>query len=113
MSARRFTIAIPLVLLAACSGAPRRAELPAPPLELVSAGPLELPSGCEPGRGTVYRTAFTVHADGTVMAPVAQTGSGCVQEALRQWVATFRYKPVAQDTSTVFDWLAVTASRGG
>jgi hypothetical protein len=110
MSIRR--LAIPLLALAGCSGAPRRAEAPSPPLELVSAGTLELPSGCEPGRGTVYRTAFTVRADGSVDAPVAQSGDGCVQQALRQWVATFRYKSIAQDTPTVFDWLAVTASRG-
>jgi hypothetical protein len=106
-------LGVTLLLLAACSGTPRRAALPEPPLQLESAGPLELPGGCEPERGVVYRTAFTVRTDGTVSAPVVETGSGCVQDALRQWVATFRYKPIAQDIPTVFDWLSVTASRGG
>jgi hypothetical protein len=104
---------VAFLLLTACAGEPRRAAPPEPTLQLENAGALELPGGCEPTRGTVYRTAFTVRADGTVTGPVAETGSGCVQDALRQWVTTFRYKPIAQDTQTVLDWLSVTASRGG
>jgi hypothetical protein len=42
------------------------------------------------------------------------TGAGgCVQEALRVWVSTFQYRPVAAATAAVVDWMGVTAARGG
>ena len=102
-----------LALLAACSSTPRHVTPPAPPLELLDAGPLVLPSDCEPARGKVYRTGYIVRADGSVAGTAAQSGSGCIEEALRQWVATFRYRPPGVAMETVIDWLAVTASRGG
>lgn len=83
----------------------------APDLQLLEAGTLEIPPGCEPARGVVYRTAFLVQPDGRVDA--VASGSGCVQEALRQWVATFRYRPVAEPTAAVLDWMDVSAARGG
>jgi outer membrane murein-binding lipoprotein Lpp len=86
---------------------------PAPDLQLLEAGALEIPSDCEPARGTVYRTAFLVQPDGRVDAVASESGSGCVQEALRQWVATFRYRPVAEPTAAVLDWMGVSAARGG
>jgi hypothetical protein len=36
-----------------------------------------------------------------------------VQEALRQWVATFQYQPVTAPTAAVLDWMGVTAKREG
>ena len=38
---------------------------------------------------------------------------GCVEEALRVWVSSFRYGPVATEMPVVIDWIAVTATRGG
>jgi hypothetical protein len=102
-----------LVLLAACSTTPQHATPPAPPLVLLDAGALALPRDCEPAPGKVYRTGYTVQADGSVADPTAQSGSGCIQDALRDWVSTFRYRPPGVATTTVIDWLAVTASRGG
>ena len=108
-----FSAAATLALLAACSSTPRHVAPPPPPLELLDAGPLALPGDCEPARGKVYRTAYVVRADGSVTDPTAQSGSGCIQDALRQWVSTFRYRPPGAATPTIIDWLAVTASRGG
>lgn len=86
---------------------------PAPEPQLLEAGTLQLPPGCEPARGAVYRTAFVVQPDGRVEAVASESGSGCVQEALRQWVATFQYQPVTAPTAAVLDWMGVTAKREG
>jgi hypothetical protein len=82
-------------------------------LLLLEAGTLQIPPGCEPARGAVYRTAFVVQTDGRVDAVASESGSGCVQEAVRRWVATFQYRPVAAPTAAVLDWMEVTATRGG
>ena len=101
--------------LGACAPTPPRttAAPPEVPPRLLSAAPLELPAGCEPGRAAVYRTHFVVEADGRVSEPRSETGDGCVEQALRDWVATFRYEPVTTRTPIAFDWIAVTAKRGG
>ena len=100
------------LLLGGCVST-RVAPLPAPELQLLEVGTLQLPPGCEPEHGVVYRTAFVVQTDGRVEAVASESGSGCVQEAVRGWVATFRYRPVAEPTAAVLDWMGVTASRGG
>lgn len=100
------------LLLSGCVS-PRVASPPAPELHLLEAGTLQIPPGCEPAPGAVYRTAFRVQTDGRVEAVASESGSGCVQEALRQWVATFSYRPVAAPTAVVLDWMGVMASRGG
>jgi hypothetical protein len=100
------------LLLSGCVS-PRVASPPAPELHLLEAGTLQIPLGCEPAPGAVYRTAFRVQTDGRVEAVASESGSGCVQEALRQWVATFSYRPVAAPTAVVLDWMGVMASRGG
>ena len=98
------------LLLGGCA-APRVVSLQPPELQLLDAGALEMPPDCEPARGVVYRTGFVVLPDGRVEAVASGSDSGCVQEALRQWVATFRYRPVGQPT--VLDWVVVTGTRGG
>lgn len=100
------------LLLAGCVSTPAVSP-PAPDLQLLEAGTLEIPPDCEPARGAVYRIAFLVQPDGRVDAVASESGSGCVQEALRQWVATFRYRPVAEPTAAVLDWMGVSAARGG
>lgn len=86
---------------------------PPSPVQLVSAGELNLPSECAVTSGAVYRTLFEVQPDGRVAAPRSAEpgGDGCVQEALRAWVGTFRYAPIDAPTPVAFDWMAVTASR--
>jgi hypothetical protein len=86
---------------------------PAPPLQLLDAGRFEIPRGCEPAHGAVYRTRYRVQPDGRVVDAASESGDGCVQDALRRWVSTYEYRPPGESTSTVIDWIAVTASRGG
>lgn len=100
------------LLLAGCVSS-RVGSPPAPELQLLEAATLDIPPGCEPAGGAVYRTAFVVQPDGRVDAVAAASGEGCVQEALRQWVSTFRYRPVDEPTAAVLDWMGVTAARGG
>jgi hypothetical protein len=102
-----------LALLGGCATiAPSPAPV-APPVQLVSAGPLELPPGCEPSRGVVYRTGFVVQGDGSVSGAHSPSGEGCVQQALRSWVSSFRYQPPGAAVPVVIDWMPVSASRGG
>lgn len=109
--------AVALVTLAAgCAGPPSRPaapEYPAHRLELLETGPFELPEGCEPAAGVVYRTRLTVGTDGRVIAATPESGAGCVQVALARWAGSFRYRPPESPTSTTFDWMSVTARRGG
>ena len=104
-----------VVLLAGCASQTAQAPAMRPPvleLQLLDAGTLEIPRGCEPAHGKVYRTRFTVEADGGVAAIVSDSGPGCVQDALRRWVATFRYRPVTAPLPATLDWLDVPARRG-
>ena len=99
--------------LAGCMTTSRESSQPVPPaLRLLSAGTLELPSDCEPASGQVYRTHFVVQADGAVEPATPGSSDGCVDEALRRWVSSFRYEPLQESTPAVFDWLAVTGTRG-
>lgn len=102
-----------VLALGGCATLERAPEPPPPaPLELLSAAPLELPQGCEPAV-VVYRTEYVVETDGRVTGARSESGDGCVQQALRSWVSSFRYAPVEAPMAVVIDWLAVTASRGG
>jgi hypothetical protein len=101
------------LLLAGCVATPVPEPLPAMELQLLDAGALAMPPGCEPARGVVYRTAFVVQPNGRVDAVASESGAGCVQEALLEWVSTFQYRPVDEPTAAVLDWMGVTASRGG
>jgi hypothetical protein len=113
----RVPIAVPLVVwlleLGGCASLTREAAVPLPPPALLSAAALELPTDCEPASGTVYRTSYVVGTDGRVADAASPAGDGCVERALRAWVATFRYEPIDASMPAVIDWIAVTASRGG
>jgi hypothetical protein len=102
-------------ILAGCVSPAARAPAPAalPALELLNTGALQIPTGCEPASGTVYRTSFVVQPGGRTANAISESGDGCVQEALRHWVSTFQYQPIGAPASTVIDWMAVTAPREG
>lgn len=106
-------VSLVVMLVSGCVSTATGPPAPAPDLQLLSAATLDLPQGCEAGQGAVYRTAFTVQPDGHVTHVASATGAGCVQDALRRWVSTFRYQPVGKEVPAVIDWMNVTASRGG
>jgi hypothetical protein len=111
--ARPLAVAVLLALGGCASVAPPVGAPPPAPLHLLSAGPLEMPAACQPADNQVYRMNFVVETDGRVTGARAESGDGCVQEALRSWVSSFRYAPVRAAMPAVLDWLEVTASRGG
>ena len=111
--ARPLAVVALLALGGCASVAPPVGAPPPAPLQLLSAGPLELPAECQAAHGKVYRMNFIVETDGRVTGARAESGDGCVQEALRSWVSSFRYAPVRAAMPAVLDWLEVTASRGG
>jgi hypothetical protein len=84
---------------------------PAPELQLLDAAELAIPRGCEANPGAVYRTYFNVQPDGRVTGASSESGTGCVQQALRTWVTTFSYAPLRAATPVAFDWMIVTAAR--
>ena len=84
---------------------------PAPELQLLGAAELTIPRGCEATSGAVYRTHFNVQRDGRVSDAASESGDGCVQQALRNWVTTFNYAPLHEATPVAFDWMVVTAAR--
>jgi hypothetical protein len=59
----------------------------------------------------MYRTNFNVQRDGHVSDATSEAGDGCMQRALRDWVATFSYAPLPATTAVAFDWMLVTAAR--
>lgn len=61
--------------------------------------------------GAVYRTNFHVQRNGHVSDATSEAGDGCVQRALRDWVATFIYTPIPETAAVAFDWMLVTAAR--
>jgi hypothetical protein len=101
-----------MVLLAGCAAVPGTKPPSEPELQLLSAGALALPDGCEPTDGRVYRTRYVVQPDGRVAGARPESGTGCVQDALLRWVETFHYRPLAAPVPATLDWLAVTARRG-
>ena len=100
-----------LALVAGCVAPTREPARSAPPPQLLGSAELDLPRGCEVTPGAVYRTNFKVQRDGHVSDAVSETGDGCVQQALRDWVATFSYAPLPAVTPVAFDWMVVTAAR--
>ena len=103
-----------LLAVAGCAPITRQTATPPPvPLHLLGAESLELPNGCEPVQGRVYRTAYVVQPDGRVTDTASSSGDGCVELALRAWVSSFRYGPIDAEMPVVIDWIAVTATRGG
>lgn len=102
-----------LLLLSGCASPPVATHAPPPDLQFASSGALDLPRDCEPVAGAVYRTNYLVRPDGQVVEASPASGTGCVQEALRRWVESFRYLPLAGPVTATIDWMAVTGSRGG
>jgi hypothetical protein len=108
---RTGVVALALALAAGCAGPRPASTPPAPDLQLIGSAALDLPHDCLAAAGRVYRTLFDVQPDGRVSSVRSAADDGCVQQALREWVATFSYASLRATTPVAFDWLAVTASR--
>jgi hypothetical protein len=91
------------------------APAPPPPVTLLEAAPLTLPSACAVPAGQPYRMSYEVGTDGRAARVEAITppdAPACLQEALRTWIASFRYTPLARSETLTSDWMLVSARRG-
>jgi len=115
-SVRGVTILCVLVLAAACESLTRpTAPVAPPPTTLLDAGSLTLPVGCAVPVGQPYRMSYLVDTAGRAGKPdeiSPPDAPACLKEALRNWVATFRYAPVSEAERLTADWMLVTARRG-
>lgn len=110
----RGMIAIAATLIAGCASMDERgatANLPPPPLQLVSAGELKIANDCQVRDGTVYRTNFVVDRDGRVTDIQPEPAPACLQTALTAWLHTARYAPPGTPVTTAIDWMGVSARR--
>lgn len=99
-------------LLVGCAPTSSTRSTPPPPPQLLSSAELEIPGDCARPPGAIFRTGFVVQPDGRVLEAVSESGDGCVQQALREWVSSFRYTAVSNAIPMVIDWMEVTATRG-
>jgi hypothetical protein len=87
------------------------AGIPPPPLRLVSAGDLKLPSDCDVRDGVVYRTNFVVQGDGRVAHIRPDPAPACLRAALTEWLNGVSYAPPGESIPTAIDWMSVSARR--
>lgn len=95
-----------LLLLSACRTLP---PAPAAPLELLSSAPLQLGAGCM-GSSSVA-IDFVIDASGSTSDIAVPDAPVCLQQALRAWVASFKYAPLPADTPSRIEWVLVTAPK--
>jgi hypothetical protein len=85
------------------------ADIPVPPLRLVSASNVDLPRDCEVRGGAVYRTNFVVQGDGRVADIQPEPAPACVQAALDEWLHGAQFAPRGEAVATQIDWMSVSA----
>lgn len=98
------------VALSGCQVTPSRIPDPPTPLEVVSAAPLRIDSGCEVEGALLVE--YTVLQSGETGNIEVSQGPECAREALTAWVASHRYAPQPADISTRFEWILVSGKRG-
>jgi hypothetical protein len=113
MKLRTFlTASIPLAAaaLGGCQVTPTRIPDPPAPLQVLSAAPLRIESGCAVDGALLVE--YTVLQSGETGNIEVSTGPDCARQALTAWVASHRYAPQAADVSTRFEWILVSGKRG-
>ena len=105
----RATTLLAVVFVAACQTTP-----PRPPVEtelkLLQTSPLVVPNDCIASGSFVV--SYTVATTGRTAAISPPDAPSCIQDALTEWVASFRYDPPAKPTPASMEWMMVTAQRG-
>lgn len=113
---KRYTHTLPvgIVLTAAvlggCQLTPSRIPDPPAPLEVLSAAPLRIESGCEVDGALLVE--YTVLQSGETGNIEVSQGPECARDALTAWVASHRYARQSADIPTRFEWILVSGKRG-
>jgi hypothetical protein len=76
-----------MVLIAACRSLP----IAPSPLQLLSSEPLQLPTECIATQSIVID--FVIETNGSTGNIAIRQAPACLQQALRAWVASFKYAP--------------------
>jgi hypothetical protein len=105
-SITRHAICAALILQCACRALPPEAGSR---LQLLSSQPLQLAAGCETSSSVVVD--FVIDASGSTGDISVPAAPPCLQQALRTWVASFKYAPLPTSTPSSVEWLLVTAPR--
>lgn len=103
-------ILIGAAALSGCQLTPTRIPEPPAPLEVLSAEPLRIESGCEVDGALLVE--YTVLQSGETGNIEVSSGPACARRALTAWVASHRYAPQPTDVSTRFEWILVSGKRG-
>ena len=107
---RLLGIAAIAILIAACQSLPAAGPATRAPLQMIRSGELTLPDACEASGSVVV--AYTVYADGQTGNIDVPAAPKCLQQALTQWVASFRYSPQITQVPATMEWLLVEAKKG-
>ena len=98
------------VVMSACQSIPAAGPVTPAPLQMIRSGELTLPDACEASGSVVV--AYTVYEDGQTGNIDVPAAPRCLQQALIQWVASFRYSPQATQVPATMEWLLVEAKKG-
>jgi hypothetical protein len=107
---RLLCLAVVAAAISACQNIPSAGPAAPAPLQMLRSGELTLPAACEPSGSVVV--AYTVYEDGRTGNIDVPAAPKCVQQALTQWVASFRYSPQATQVPATMEWLLVEAKKG-
>ena len=97
------------IAIAACETAPRRPPA-APPLQMIRSGQLVVPQDCAASGSVVVD--YMVGEDGQTDDIHVPSAPACLQAALSEWVASFRYAPQQGEVPASIEWLVVEGKRG-
>jgi len=100
------------LLLTACVLMPADAPV-APELQLVAAGQLALPGGCEPSPGSVYRVSYVVEPARSRRGRRLGLGRRMRTGRIAALGRIVSVCPLGRTLPATIDWIAVTAARGG
>src|SRR5262245_12467331 len=101
---RLFTIGAAIAALAGCQSLPS-APPPSPPLQMIRSSEFSLPPSCQASGSVVV--AYTVYEDGQTGNIDVPAAPQCVQRALTEWVASFKYSPQSAQVPASIEWLLV------
>jgi hypothetical protein len=110
LTIRLLIVSAVAIALAACQSLPSAGPPPSPPLQMVRSGELALPASCEASGSVVV--AYTVYEDGQTGNIDVPAAPPCVQQALTQWVTSFKYSPQSTQVPATIEWLLVEGRKG-
>jgi hypothetical protein len=98
------------IALSGCQLAPTKAPSSKGTIRILESRPPVFADNCEASGS--YFVEFTVLSDGRTGEIQAPAAPACVQQALTEWVKSFRYEAPGQNIPSGVEWMMVTARKG-